>query len=101
MEGINTEAANIASKLNLDERIDGVGLNQAFITVKDHKPNFPNRLDFRLINPCKSEMGKISKKILERINSRLTSSLDTCQWRSTQDVLKWFKELEEKKKYPV
>ena len=50
MNDINIEAANLARSLNIDDRMDAMGLNEAFITIKDHKPNFPNRLDFRLIN---------------------------------------------------
>ena len=39
------EAARIARELKLDDRIDAMGLNQIYVTVKDHKPTFPNRLD--------------------------------------------------------
>ena len=38
------------------------------MTLKDHKDIFPN---FRLINPSKSEVGKISKSILDKINNVL------------------------------
>ena len=41
---------------------------EAFMTLKDHKDIFPN---FRLINPSKSEVGKISKSILDKINNVL------------------------------
>ena len=71
LEKINKEGANIAKKLQLDERIDAMGLNQVYITITDQKANFPNRLDFRLINPCKSQIGRISKKILGEINTRV------------------------------
>ena len=54
LEKINQEAANTARKLQIDDRVDALGLNQGFITVKDHKAIFPNRLDCRLINPYKS-----------------------------------------------
>ena len=98
LENINNEAANIASKLQLDDRIDAMGLNQGYITIKDHKTTFPNRLDFRLINPCKSQIGKISKKILKDINARVRDSTMVCQWRSTGEMLEWFRSLKEKKK---
>ena len=45
VDKINKEAATIAKKLKLDERIDAMGLNNGYLTLKDHKPNFPNRLD--------------------------------------------------------
>ena len=31
------------------------------ITVKDHKVGFPHTLMFRLINPSKSDIGKLSQ----------------------------------------
>ena len=33
----------IAAQLDLDDRIDITAQKQAFITLKDHKDNFPNR----------------------------------------------------------
>ena len=41
---------------------------EAYITLKDHKSEFPNKILFRLINQSKSSIGKISKVILDRIN---------------------------------
>ena len=40
----------------LDDRIEQLTENQAFITIKDHKPNFPNNIKCRLINPAKSNL---------------------------------------------
>ena len=34
---------------------------EAYITIKDHKESFPNKIPCRLINPSKSSVGKISK----------------------------------------
>ena len=58
---INIEAKIIASKLELDGRIEIFPKREAFININDHKPNFPNNIKCRLINPAKSEVGKISK----------------------------------------
>ena len=41
---------------------------EAYITVKDHKEGFPCKLSFRSINPSKSDTGKISKDLLDKIN---------------------------------
>ena len=68
LDRINTEAAKIAKKLKLDDRIEEISEKAAYITIKDHKEDFPGRLKFRLISPCKTNMGKISKTILERVN---------------------------------
>ena len=55
----------IATDLDLDNRIDVTAKNNAFVTLKDHKPNFNNKPVCRLINPSKSEIGIISKKYLK------------------------------------
>ncbi|XP_070575105.1 uncharacterized protein [Ptychodera flava] len=55
---INSEAKEIASELNIAERMDTLAKRQAFITLKHHKDNFMNNPTCRLINPTKSEMGK-------------------------------------------
>ena len=47
-------------------------LKDAFITLKNHKPNFANKPTCLLINSTKSEIGRISKTILERINNKIT-----------------------------
>ena len=63
LEGdINRGDKYIAENLELSDRIDTMAKNQAFITLKDHKPNFNNKPTCRLINPTKSEIGKISKR---------------------------------------
>ena len=61
-----------------------------YITLKDHKDNFRLVHPCRLINPCKSEIGKISKSILEDINRNLVKLLQVNQWRNSESVIKWF-----------
>ena len=41
---INVEAKSIATNLKLDNRIEQFSSDNAFITIKDHKPNFPNNI---------------------------------------------------------
>jgi hypothetical protein len=93
---INDEAKNIASELDLDERIDVMAERESFITLKDHKPNFVNNPTCRLINPCKSEIGRISKQITENIVKRVVEATQTNLWRSTNAVLDWFKNIPHK-----
>ena len=88
---INMEAKHIAEQLKLDDRIKQAPEQKAFITLKDHKPNFPNNIKCRLINPAKSNLGKISKKILQKINSKIRQSTGVLQWRGTPAVISWFK----------
>jgi hypothetical protein len=94
---INREAATIARELELDDRIEAMALKSCFLTVKDHKPDWPAKVTCRLINPTKSNIGNISKNILDRINRDLRNKLGINQWRSTKDVLRWFSTLENKR----
>ena len=50
----------------------------------------------RLINPTKTELGKISKKIIEDVN-KLIEKLKVNQWKSTKNVTDWFKKIDDKK----
>ena len=90
VNNVNCEAYKITEKLKIDDRVQCIAKNEAFITIKDHKPNFPNTVACRLLNPCKSEVGKISKMYLEKINSEIRSNIAVNQWRSNQAVLNWF-----------
>ena len=47
---------------------------------------------WRLINPSKSEIGIISKQILQRINSKIANSTELNQWKNTDSVIIWFNE---------
>ncbi|XP_067940660.1 uncharacterized protein [Watersipora subatra] len=89
-DNINSEAKSIAKALELDDRINITAKREAYVTLKDHKANFVNHPTCRLINPTRSEIGKISKIILERINEKVVNTLKLNQWRNTSAVLKWF-----------
>ena len=71
---------------------------EAYITVKDHKNEFPNKIPCRLINPSKPYLGKISKVILDKINQSIVKSTLINQWKNTQAVLNWFDKIENKNK---
>ncbi len=96
---ITTEEKKIAASLDLSDRIDFLAQKDAFITLKDHKPNFENRPTCRLINPAKSEVGMISKKILERINEQVIHKTRVNQWKNTDAVINWFKNIQNKATY--
>lgn len=96
IKDINLEARLIASKLNLDDKIEALPQRNAFITLKDHKPTFPNNPKCRLINPSKSEIGKVSKIILDKINTHIRSTSLLNQWRNTSSVLSWFSQIPNK-----
>ena len=65
--------------------------------LKEHKENYQANSPCRLINPSKSELGKVSKVILEKINQALTKHLDVNQWKNLSTVIEWFKVVDNKK----
>jgi hypothetical protein len=69
---------------------------EAFVTLKDHKENFDSHPKYRLINPAKSELGKVSKVILDAINNNIRSIIKVNQWKNSQSVIEWFKNIPDK-----
>ena len=92
----NKEAAQIATRFKVEEKAEILSDSPCFITIKDHKPNFPGHIECRLINPSKTEIGKISKNILENINKTVKSKTGLNQWQNTTQALDWFKGLKNK-----
>ena len=86
--------------LKIDDRVQQFHEAEAFITVKDHKDTFTNFLTFRLINPSKSEIGKISKSILDKINNAFVEKTKVNQWKNSANTIKWFKSIPNKKASP-
>ena len=84
---IENEAKSIAEKLNLADRINTTAQRESFVTLKDHKSNFDNNPTCRLINPSKSEIGRVSKLILDRINTKVIETTRINQWKNTKSVL--------------
>ena len=91
---------SIDKKIAQDLRLDEVSANgDAFITLKDHKPDFINNPTCRLINPTKSEIGIISKHILDNINEEIIKVTKANLWRSTSNVIKWFQAVPNKSQH--
>ena len=59
--------------------------------MKDHKENFQNNPTCRLINPTKSELGKVSKQKLAKVVAKVKEITGFNQWKNTDSVLSWFK----------
>ena len=91
---INKEASGIANKLNIADRVQVMTNQQCYVTLKDHKDNFMNDPKCRLINPAKSQIGRIAKQKLQHINNHIRLCQKLQQWRSTDSVLKWFNDIE-------
>ena len=90
---IDKESATIASSLKLADRMQSYTTDTCFVSVKDHKQNFLSTPRCRLINPAKTDLGKVSKLILEKVVQNVNGSLDYNQWRKTKDVTDWFQGL--------
>ena len=86
---INIIKANIHISKNLDlaDRINTNAERESFIILKDHKENFKNKPTCRLINPCKPEIGKISKQLLEKIVKVVMDKTKHDHRKNTQDVI--------------
>ena len=94
----NEEAADIAERLELEKRMQAFPKKEVYVTTKDHKDDFARRPKFRLINPAKPDIGRVSRAKLQNWMVRLRKKLDLNQWRSTQEVIDWFKGLQNKQK---
>ena len=87
---INKSAKKIANRQDLEDRIEKFQENESYITIKDHKDDFPHKIQCRLINPSKSDIGKISKVIIDKINTKLLEVYKVNQWKNTQSVIDWY-----------
>ena len=93
VDNIDFQAAELARKLGIEDRVERLALEPAQVRVKDHKPNFPEVISYRLITPTKPQMQKVSKVILERVNVELRAKMGLQQWASSKETLDWYKDL--------
>ena len=66
---INKDIQKYASALEIEDRMECHSESNAFITIKDHKQEFPNSIKCRVINPASNNLGKVSKRILDMVNN--------------------------------
>ena len=95
-QDVNLEARGLAEKLKIADRVQVMTQDNSFISIKDHKPHFQTNTKCRLINPAKPQLGKVSSQILQNINSSVRKATGLKQWRSNNDVLAWFDNIDEK-----
>ena len=96
---INKEGIKFAKQADILDKIEINGTGNSFVTLKDHKENFTNHPTTRLTNPSKNEKGRISKHILDQINTKLVSKLTVNEWKNMISVIKWFKSINNKRLY--
>ena len=94
VQAVNAGAAAIAAELGLDDRMQVFRESEAFITIKDHKPSFPSKVSRRLLNGAKTDIGVVSKHILQEVIKNLLSQTKLNSWQSTGQCLEWYKNLE-------
>ena len=90
------EATRIAKKLEITGRVEYMARKPSYITIKDHKENFNINPKCRLINPDKSELGKVAKIIVENVNKTVREKLHCNQWRNTSNVIDSFQNITDK-----
>ena len=94
---INIETKKIAKSFTVDIKMDITAKQQCFVTIKDYKDNFRVKPKYRLLNPTKSELGKISKHILQQISTNIRTAINLDQYQNISEVIKWFQNIKNKK----
>ena len=80
------------------DRLGKLEEKSAYILFKYHKKNFPDKKQTRLINPTKTELGFVSKDVIQRITSRMLSSHKYNLWKNSMDTIDWFRKIKNKKR---
>ena len=93
---INLEAKLFAKKIETADRVEYMARKPAYITMKDHKENVNINPKCRLINAAKSELGKVTKIIVENINKTVKEKLHCNQWKNTSNVVDCFQNITDK-----
>ena len=57
-----------------------------------------NKLQSRLINPLKTELGKVSKNIIKNIVTYVKKADYSNLWKNSYDTIEWFKKIKNKSK---
>ena len=71
-------------------------MKPAKVSIKDHKADFMNKTQTRMINPTKPNLGKVAKVKLERPNRQLKGKTRLQMWINTDATLAWFNALANK-----
>ena len=95
----NKEGNKLAKQTDMSDKIKMNGTGNSFVTLKDNKEDFMNHLTIRLINPSNNEIGRISKHILDQINTELVSKLSVNERKNTISVSKSFRNINNKRLY--
>ena len=86
---INRDTCNFTNRLNIKNKLNR---KNAYITciLKDHKQNFENNKQARLINPIKTELPLISKSVIQNMVTKILDNSRYILWKNSLDTIKWF-----------
>ena len=56
-----------------------------------------NKFQTRFINPTKTELGKISKNIIQNIVTNVREASHSNLWRNSFDTIEWFRKIKKTK----
>ena len=90
-KNINKKCKRHAVDLNIENRMEKITERKAFISIKDHKSNFPNKIQCRLINPARNNLGKVAQQIIRSAVKSIKEKSGLNLWMGTNDVLDWYK----------
>ena len=90
------EAKTIDNNYDIAESVDCLLMTDAFITWNGYKPNFTTNPKCRLISPSNSELGKVSKFLIEVVSIIIRDKSILNQWIDANRVMNWFKNIDNK-----
>ena len=94
---INNESAVIISHIiTKNLKIPKYQKANAFISIRDHKPNFPHSISCKTINPSKTHLDKWSKVILQKHLFNIRNNCNLTQCNNSAEVVEWFKLIDDK-----
>ena len=73
INNIIKDAKKIAVVPDLEDRTEKMQASESYISVKNDKEDFPDKISCLLIDPPKLEIGKINKHVLDKVNQKLIS----------------------------
>ena len=100
IDNFNREDKAVAEDLDIADRmIHQTQKQSAFVTFKDTKDNFYNNPQCRLVNPTKSDLGKIAKQIVEKIVINVKHKTGLNLWKNTYSCIDWYRSIQNKQRY--
>ena len=76
---LNRKAKMLAHRLGIVDRVEKYNTKNCFITIKDHKGDLKTNPECRVINPAKTQIGRVSKIIVQDICASLRLALNINQ----------------------